>query len=57
VPYRFFYQFLWYFVFDVALWVALKGSFVAWKKIERTGSVQVNDISKPVVNYSEIPKI
>lgn len=50
LPYRFFYQFLWYFVFDLAVWTALKGSFISWKKIERTGKLKVEDLVEPVVS-------
>jgi hypothetical protein len=55
--YRFYYQFLWYFVFDFALFVALKGSYVAWKKMDHSGSVQVEELFEPVVNYSEVERV
>lgn len=54
LPYRFFYQFLWYFVFDLAVWTALKGSVIAWKKMERTGKMKIEDLAEPVVSYSEV---
>lgn len=54
IPYRFFYQFLWYFVLDLALLTALRGSFIAWKKMDRTGQVQVEENLRKAVTYSEI---
>lgn len=57
LPHRFFYQFIWYFVFDVAVWTALKGSFIAWTKLERTGKVKVRDLVGPAIEYTEVKKV
>ena len=46
IPYRFFYQFLWYFVLDAAILVAIRGSFVSWNKLPHFGTATSNESSK-----------
>lgn len=45
LPYRFFFQFLWYFVFNAAVFTAIKGSIVAWKKLPHFGLVNIKSYS------------
>ena len=45
LPYRFIFQFLWYFVFNAAVFTAIKGSLVAWKKLPHFGLVNIKSYS------------
>ena len=45
LPYRFIFQFLWYFVFNAAVFTAIKGSLVAWKKLPHFGLVKIENYS------------
>lgn len=44
LPYRFFYQILWYFVLDYSILVALRGSFIAWQKMNHLGTMGLDSV-------------
>ena len=47
IPYRFFFQFLWYFIFDVAFFAAIKGTFITWHKLSHFGLVNMPKMIAP----------
>lgn len=42
LPYRFLYQLLWYFIFDISILNVLKGSIIRWNKLPHFGYVRLS---------------